>query len=45
MACDQALAQIEEKNYADQLIEDDMTTIRKYGIACRRTSCMVKMTD
>lgn len=44
-ACDQALKQIEEKNYADQLIEDDMTTILKYGIACRRTACMVKMAD
>ncbi len=44
-ACLQALAQIEEKNYADQLIEEDMTTILKYGIACRRSTCMVKMAD
>ncbi len=42
-ACRQALKQIEEKNYADQLIEDDMSTILKYGIACRRNTCMVKM--
>lgn len=33
------------KNYAAQLIEDDMTTILKYGIACRRTACMVRMAD
>ena len=44
-ACLQALKQIEEKNYADLLMEDDMTTILKYGIACRRNRCMVKMTD
>ena len=44
-ACMEALEQIEEKNYADQLIEDDMTTIIKYGIACRRNTCMVKMMD
>ena len=44
-ACQKALQQIEEKNYADQLMEDDMTTILKYGIACRRTACMVKMAD
>ncbi len=44
-ACLQALAQIEEKDYADQLIEEDMTTILKYGIACRRNTCMVKMAD
>ncbi len=44
-ACQKALQQIEEKNYADQLMEDDMTTILKYGIACRRTACMVRMSD
>ena len=42
-ACQKALEQIEEKNYAEQLMEDDMITIRKYGIACRRNTCMVKM--
>lgn len=44
-ACLQALKQIEEKNYADQLIEEDMTTILKYGIACRRNRCMVKIME
>lgn len=42
-ACQKALEQIEEKNYADQLIDDGMTTILKYGIACRRNTCMVRM--
>ena len=42
-ACMHALEQIEEKNYADQLIEDGMTTIIKYGIACRKSTCMVRM--
>ncbi len=44
-ACQKALEQIEEKNYAEQLLEDDMTTILKYGIACRKKTCMVKMAD
>ncbi len=44
-ACRHALEQIEEKNYADRLIDDGMTTILKYGIACRRNTCMVQMAD
>lgn len=44
-ACRQALKQIKERSYAERLIEDDMTTILKYGIACRRNTCMVKMAD
>ncbi len=43
-ACQYALEQIEEKNYAKRLIEDEMTTILKYGIACRKNTCMVRMT-
>ncbi len=42
-ACKEALAQIEEKNYAQQLIDDEMKTVLKYGIACRRKTCMVRM--
>ncbi len=41
--CRQALEQIEEKDYARRLIEDEMDTILRYGIACRRRSCMVRM--
>lgn len=42
-ACLHALEQIEQKNYAERLLDDGMTTILKYGIACRRQTCMVKM--
>lgn len=41
--CRQALAQIQEKDYARRLIEDEMDTILRYGIACCRRSCMVRM--
>ena len=41
----EALEQIEEKNYAERLMEDDMDTIFKYGIACRRNACMVRMAE
>lgn len=44
-ACRQALQQIEEKNYAERLVDDDMDTILKYGIACRRNTCMVRMAE
>ena len=44
-ACQKALEQIEEKNYAERLMEDDMDTIFKYGIACRRNACMVRMAE
>ncbi len=42
-ACKKALAQIEEKGYADRLMDDGITTILKYGIACRKNTCMVRM--
>lgn len=42
-ACLHALEQIEQKNYAERLLDDGMTTILKYGIACRRQTCMVRM--
>ena len=41
-ACQYALKQIEENNYADELLDDGMTTILKYGIACRKNTCMVR---
>lgn len=41
-ACQQALAQIEEKNYALQLLDNGMTTTLKYGVACRRNTCMIR---
>ncbi len=42
-ACQKALEQIEEKDYEEEFLDDDITTIRKYGIACRRRTCMVRM--
>ncbi len=38
-ACHRALEQAAEKDYAAQLREDGMETIRKYGIACNRKNC------
>lgn len=32
--CRKALEQINDKNYEEMLIDDGMTTIHKYGIAC-----------
>lgn len=42
-ACEKALQQIEEKHYDEKFLDDDITKILKYGIACRRRSCMVRM--
>ena len=41
--CEEALKQIEEKNYAQSLIDDGMDTIIKYGVACYKKRCRVKM--
>lgn len=41
--CQEALAQIEEKDYGRRLVEDGMDTILRYGIACHKRSCMVRM--
>jgi hypothetical protein len=40
-ACKQALEQIEKMNYADTLLDDGMTTIYKYGIACYKKQCRI----
>ncbi len=39
--CREALKQINDKNYEEMLIDDGMTTIRKYGIACYKKRCRV----
>ena len=39
--CREALKQINDKNYKDMLIDDGMTTIHKYGIACYKKRCKV----
>ena len=40
-ACEVALQQIEEKQYAAKLEEDGMRKILKYGIACYKKECRV----
>lgn len=39
--CDEAMEQIEKKNYAEALKQDGLETILKYGIACNRKKCRV----
>ena len=40
-ACREALKQVNDQNYEQQLLDDGMTTIRKYGIACYKRRCKV----
>lgn len=41
VGCLKALSQIEEKNYVQKLLDDDMKHIIKYGIACYKKHCKV----
>lgn len=41
--CEEALRQIEEKGYEARLLQDEMETILKYGIAVRKKSCKVRL--
>ena len=41
--CREALHQIDEKNYADALIEEGYPIILKYGVCFCKKSCMVKL--
>lgn len=41
--CLEALEQIERMGYEDRLRQDGYTTIYKYGIACHKKRCRVKM--
>lgn len=41
--CREALEQIENRRYESKLLLDGMKTIYKYGIACRKKECMVRM--
>ncbi len=41
--CREALEQIERKRYAERLMQDGMKTIHKYGIACYKKSCKVRL--
>lgn len=40
-ACSTALKQINDRNYEEALIDDGMTTIHKYAIACYKKRCRV----
>lgn len=39
--CQKALLQIEQEGYTNQLLDDGMHTILKYGIACYKKQCRV----
>lgn len=41
--CLEALSQIEKNNYANRLVQDGMTTVFKYGIACYKKTCRVQI--
>jgi hypothetical protein len=41
--CDEALRQIEEKQYEQEWLDEGYTDILKYGIAFYKKNCMVKM--
>ena len=40
--CDEALDQIENRNYADELLEDECNGIIKYGICFCKKNCRIK---
>ena len=44
-ACERALQQIEEKKYDEELRENGVDKILKYGIACYMKRCKVKLSD
>lgn len=44
-ACERALAQIEERKYGDVFRENGVDHILKYGIACHRKRCKVKLAE
>ena len=39
--CREALRQILDRNYEEQLLDDGMKTIYRYGIACYKKRCKV----
>ncbi|MEG2936412.1 MAG: PD-(D/E)XK nuclease domain-containing protein, partial [Clostridium sp.] len=41
--CDEALHQIEEKRYEDDLNEEGYEDILKYGMSFYRKDCLIKM--
>ena len=45
VACERALKQVEERKYDEELRENGVDKILKYGIACYRKRCKVKLAD
>lgn len=43
ISCKKALEQIEQMHYEEKLRQDGYTVIYKYGIACQKKRCMVRM--
>ena len=43
--CDEALQQIEDRNYVQFLLDKGMTTILKYGVACYNKESMIKKAE
>ena len=43
VACEKALQQIEDRDYAAKLKDDGMRNISKYGIACYKKNCKVML--
>ncbi len=41
IACKKALKQIHDRNYEDELVDNGMKTIYRYGIACYKKRCKV----
>ena len=44
-ACERALKQIEDRKYDQELLENGVDKILKYGIACYMKRCKVKLAD
>ena len=40
-ACQEAMEQIQDRNYEERLVDDGMKTIYRYGIACYKRRCKV----
>ena len=45
VACERALKQVEERKYDEELSENGVDKILKYGIACYMKRCKVKLTE
>lgn len=44
-ACEQVLKQVEERKYDEELRENGIDNILKYGIACYMKQCKVKLEE